>query len=201
MIKRNLLVIGLAALLSACGFQLRGTGDSHFALTELNLSARNAYGETVKQVRSALQSNNIKVSSNAPFQLVLSNETSTQRTASFTGNARSAEVELTNTLSYEIRGANNLLLLQNQLEVQSVLSQDQNNIAGSGQEAVQLAQEMRRNLVRKLMQNLQLITPQQLEQLQQTAQAKAKAEAEALAAASKAERDRPQQSPIQIPSN
>jgi LPS-assembly lipoprotein len=201
MIKRNLLVIGLAALLSACGFQLRGTGDSHFALTELNLSARNAYGETVKQVRSALQSNNIKVSSNAPFQLVLSNETSTQRTASFTGNARSAEVELTNTLSYEIRGANNLLLLQNQLEVQSVLSQDQNNIAGSGQEALQLAQEMRRNLVRKLMQNLQLITPQQLEQLQQTAQAKAKAEAEALAAASKAERDRPQQSPIQIPSN
>ena len=201
MIKRNLLVIGLAALLSACGFQLRGTGDSHFALTELNLSARNAYGETVKQVRSALQGNNIKVSSNAPFQLVLSNETSTQRTASFTGNARSAEVELTNTLSYEIRGANNLLLLQNQLEVQSVLSQDQNNIAGSGQEAAQLAQEMRRNLVRKLMQNLQLITPQQLEQLQQTAQAKAKAEAEALAAASKAERDRPQQSPIQIPSN
>ena len=201
MIKRNLLVIGLAALLSACGFQLRGTGDSHFALTELNLSARNAYGETVKQVRRALQSSNIKVSSNAPFQLVLSNETSTQRTASFTGNARSAEVELTNTLSYEIRGANNLLLLQNQLEVQSVLSQDQNNIAGSGQEAAQLAQEMRRNLVRKLMQNLQLITPQQLEQLQQTAQAKAKAEAEALAAASKAERDRPQQSPIQIPSN
>ena len=201
MIKRNLLVIGLAALLSACGFQLRGTGDSHFALSELNLSARNAYGETVKQVRSALQSNNIKVSSNAPFQLVLSNETSTQRTASFTGNARSAEVELTNTLSYEIRGANNLLLLQNQLEVQSILSQDQNNIAGSGQEAAQLAQEMRRNLVRKLMQNLQLITPQQLEQLQQTAQAKAKAEAEALAAASKAERDRPQQSPIQIPSN
>jgi len=201
MIKRNLLVIGLAALLSACGFQLRGTGDSHFALTELNLSARNAYGETVKQVRRALQSSNIKVSSNAPFHLVLSNETSTQRTASFTGNARSAEVELTNTLSYEIRGANNLLLLQNQLEVQSVLSQDQNNIAGSGQEAAQLAQEMRRNLVRKLMQNLQLITPQQLEQLQQTAQAKAKAEAEALAAASKAERDRPQQSPIQIPSN
>jgi LPS-assembly lipoprotein len=201
MIKRNLLVIGLAALLSACGFQLRGTGDSHFALTELNLSARNAYGETVKQVRSALQGSNIKVSSRAPFQLVLSNETSTQRTASFTGNARSAEVELTNTLSYEIRGANNLLLLQNQLEVQSVLAQDQNNIAGSGQEAAQLAQEMRRNLVRKLMQNLQLLTPQQLEQLQQTAQAKAKAEAEALAAASKAERDRPQQSPIQIPSN
>lgn len=199
MIKRNLMVLGLAALLSACGFQLRGTGDTHFALTELDLSARNAYGDTVKQVRQVLESNKVKVYSNAPFHLILTNEASNQRTASYTSNSRSAEIELTNTLDYEIRGANNLLLLQNQLEVQSVYNQDQNNIAGSGQEATQLAQEMRRNLVQKLAQNLQLITPQQLEQLQQTAQAKAKAEADALAAASKAERDQPQQSPIQIP--
>ena len=28
MIKRNLLVMGLAVLLSACGFQLRGTGTN-----------------------------------------------------------------------------------------------------------------------------------------------------------------------------
>ena len=27
MIKRNLLLLGLSALISACGFQLRGTGD------------------------------------------------------------------------------------------------------------------------------------------------------------------------------
>jgi LPS-assembly lipoprotein len=53
--------------------------------------------------------------------------------------------------------------------------------------------------LQKLAQNLQMITPQQLEQLQQTAQAKAKADADALAAAAKAERDLPQQSPIQIP--
>lgn len=200
MIKRNLLVIGLATLLSACGFQLRGTGDSHFALTELDLSARNAYGDTVKQVRQALESNNVKVSSGAPFHLILAREDSQQRTASYARNSSSAQTELTNTLDYEIRGANNLLLLQNQLEVQSVYNQDQNNITGSGQEAAQVAQDMRRNLVQKLVQNLQMITPQQLEQLQQTAQAKAKADADALAAANKAERDRPQQSPIEIPS-
>ena len=39
MIKRNLLVIGLAGLLGACGFQLRGTGDVQFALKELDVSA------------------------------------------------------------------------------------------------------------------------------------------------------------------
>jgi LPS-assembly lipoprotein len=199
MIKRNLLVIGLAALLSACGFHLRGTGDSHFALTELDVSARNAYGDTVKQVRQALESNKVKVSSSAPFHLIIAREDSQQRTASYARNSSSAQTELTNTLDYEIRGANNLLLLQNQLEVQAVYNQDQNNITGSGQEAAQATQDMRRNLVQKLVQNLQMITPQQLEQLQQTAQAKAKAEAEALAAASKAERDQPQQSPIQFP--
>jgi LPS-assembly lipoprotein len=37
MMKRNLLVIGLAGLLSACGFQLRGTGDVQFALKELDV--------------------------------------------------------------------------------------------------------------------------------------------------------------------
>lgn len=199
MIKRNLMIVGLAALLSACGFQLRGTGDTHFALTELDVSARNEYGETVKQVRQVLENNQVKVYDNAPYHLILTREDTNQRTASYTSNSRSAQIELTNTLDYEIRGANNLLLLQNQLEVQSVYNQDQNNIVGSGQEALQVDQELRRQLVQKLAQNLRVITPQQLDQLQQTATAKAKADADALAAAAKAERDQPQQSPIEIP--
>ena len=199
MIKRNLLLLSLATLLSACGFQLRGTGDSHFALTELDVTARNAYGETIKQVRKVLESNHVKISSSAPFHLVLAREDSKSRTVSYARNSGSAQVEMTNTLDYEIRGANNLLLLQNQLEVQNVYNQDQNNVTGSGQEAAQISQEMRRSLVQKLAQNLQLITPLQLEQLQKTAQAKAKVEADAQAAAAKADRDRPQQSPIEFP--
>jgi LPS-assembly lipoprotein len=199
MIKRNLLVFGLATLLSACGFQLRGTGESHFALKTLDVSARNAFGDTVKQVRQVLESNNVNVASSAPFHLVLAREDSKQRTVSYARNSGSAQIELTNTLDYEIRGANNVLLLQNQLEVQNIYNQDQNNITGSGQEAAQISQEMRRSLVQKLVQNLQLITPQQLEQLQTTAQAKAKAEADAQAAANKADRDQPQQSPIEFP--
>lgn len=199
MIKRNLLLLSLATLLSACGFQLRGTGDSQFALKELDVTARNAYGETVKEVREVLESNHVIVSSNAPFHLVLAREDSQQRTVSYARNSGTAQIELTNTLDYEIRGANNLLLLQNQLEVQNVYNQDQNNITGSGQEVVQMNREMRRSLVQKLAQNLQLITPLQLEQLQKTAQAKAKVEADAEAAAAKADRDRPQQSPIDFP--
>ena len=40
MIKRNLLVMGLAVMLSACGFHLRGTGTNELAIKELDLTAR-----------------------------------------------------------------------------------------------------------------------------------------------------------------
>ena len=61
---------------------------------------------------------------------------------------------------------------------------------------------MRQRLVRNLLLHLQMITPEQLEQLQQTAQAKADAEAKAAAAAAAAARAAeealPQQSPLQL---
>ncbi len=58
--KRNLVVLGLTLLLSACGFQLRGTGDVEFGLKEIDLQARNSYGETVQQLESLLQSNGVE---------------------------------------------------------------------------------------------------------------------------------------------
>jgi LPS-assembly lipoprotein len=198
--KRNLMVIGLAVLLSACGFQLRGTGSADFALKEIDLQARNAYGETVKQVRQVLDNSGVKVHTGAPYKLNLANEKETQRTASYTGNARSAEYELTTTLDYEIRGQKNLLLLSDQLEVQSTFVHDENNLIGSDQESAQLRQEMRRELVQQMVLRLQLVTPARLEQLQQEAEAKAQAEAEAAAAARRAEQESaPLQSPIQLP--
>ena len=199
MIKRNLLVIGLATLLSACGFQLRGTGDVQFALKELDVSARNAYGETVNQVREVLQNNDVRVYPGAPYRLVLSNEQENRRAASFTSSARTAEYELNKTLEYEIRGSKNLLLLNDKVEAQSFYTQDSNNLIGADQEAAQVRQEMNRELIQLLVLRLQQISPQQLDQLQQTAEAKLKAEADALEAARQQQAAQPQQSPIQLP--
>lgn len=201
MMKRNLLIIGLAGLLSACGFQLRGTGDAQFALKELDVSARNAYGETVQELREVLENNDVNVHPGAPYKLVLVRESENRRTASFSGGARSAEYELTQTLDYEIRGARNLLLSNSQVEVQNYYMQDDNNLTGSDQEALQLRNELRRELIQQLSLRLQQITPAQLDQLQQAAEARAKAEAEALEAARNARESQvaPQQSPIELP--
>ncbi|WP_175653541.1 LPS-assembly lipoprotein LptE [Pseudomonas sp. Marseille-P9899] len=199
MIKRNLLVIGLAVMLSACGFQLRGTGTNELAIKELDLSARNAYGETVTQLRDVLKNSGVNVHAGAPFKLVLTNEVENQRAASYAGAGRSVEYELSTELSYEIQGQNNTPLLNDKLEVRKIYVHDGNNITGSGQEASQIRKEMRRDLVQNMVLRLQLLTPAQLEELQVKADERARAEAEALEAARRAQAAQPQQSPLEIP--
>jgi LPS-assembly lipoprotein len=199
MIKRNLLVMGLAVLLSACGFQLRGTGTTELTIKELDLSARNAYGETVTQLRQVLDSSGVKVYTGAPYKLILTDEQESQRILSYAGAGRTGEYQMTTVLNYDIRGQGNLSLLSDKLEVQKVFIHDGNNLVGSDQEAIDARKEMRRELVQRMILRLQQLTPTQLDQLQQTAEAKAKAEAAALEAAQKAEAETPRQSPIQLP--
>ncbi len=181
----GLLLVLLTTLLAACGFQLRGTGSDAFALRELDLKARNAYGDTVKDVRRALENSGVRVHGGAPYQLVLVGEGQKQRTASYTSAARSAEYEMTANLAYEIRG-NQLTLLRDQVATQKVYVHDSNNLAGTDQEAERVRTEMRRELVQQLLLRLQQLSPAQLAELQETAQAKAEAEAKAAAAARQA---------------
>lgn len=201
MIKRNLLVMGLAVLLSACGFQLRGTGTTELTIKELDLSARNAYGETVKQLRNTLQNSGVKVYSGAPYKLVLTNEQETQRAATYSGGNRSAEYELTTVLNYAIEGQNDTVLLEDKLQVQRYYVHDGNNITGSGQEATQVRQEMRTDLVQSMMVRLQQLTPDRLADLQHKADERARAEAQALQEAQRVRDETPQQSPLEVPAN
>jgi LPS-assembly lipoprotein len=199
MIKRNLLVMGLAVLLSACGFQLRGTGTTELAIKELDVSARNTYGETVTQLRQVLQGSGVKVYTGAPYKLVLTNEQENQRILSYTGNGSSGEYQVTTVLNYDIRGDHDLSLKSDKIEVQKIFIHDANNLVGSDQEANTIRTETRRELVQRMILRLQQITPAQLEELQQAANARAKADADALEATKKAEAQTPRQSPVEIP--
>ena len=198
MIKRNLLVMGLAILLSACGFQLRGTGTNQLTITELNVSARNAYGDTVRQLRQVLENSGVKLTANAPYKLILTNEKETQLAATYSGNGGTVEYQLTNVVSYEVRGQNNLPLLNDRVEAQKVVMEDGSNIAGANQESLLIRKEMRRDLIQQLVMRLEQLTPAKLEKLQELADAKAKAEADAIEAARKAQEETPQQSPLEL---
>ncbi len=199
MIKRNLLVVGLAFLLSACGFHLRGTGETRFALQELNLQARNSYGDTAQQLEDLLEHNGVRVHQGARYTLDLVREQTRQRTASYTTAARSAEYELTSSLDYQLRGPEKTVLFDDHIEVQRVYVHDSSNLISSDQEAAQLRQEMRRELLQQLVMRVSRITPAELDQRQQTAEAKRRAEAEAIEAQIREQAAKPQQSPIELP--
>jgi LPS-assembly lipoprotein len=200
MIKRNLLVMGLAVMLSACGFQLRGTGTNELTIKELDVKARNAYGETVTQLSRMLTASGVKVYNGAQYKLVLVSEQEEQRSIGFSSSGRASEYQLTTTLKYEIRGERDLFLLGDSVVVEKSYAHDGNNLTGSDREASQVRQEMRNDLVQRTMSRLQQLTPAGLDQLQANADAVAKAEQEALEAAQRARDETPQQSPIEIPS-
>ncbi|WP_205341196.1 LPS assembly lipoprotein LptE [Denitrificimonas caeni] len=200
MLKRSLTVLGLAFLLTACGFNLRGTGTTQMALTELDFAARDAFSTLSKQVKESLAHNKVSVSSSAPFTLYLGLEENSKRTASFTAGTRSAEYTLTSAVSYELRSGNLPALLKDSVEVQRTYAHNQDNVTGSGQEEVLLREEMRRDLVMQLMMRLQAVTPAQLQDLQQQTQRRQDAEIQAREAAIRAQQfDEPQQSPISFP--
>ena len=201
MIKRNLLVLGLAIMLSACGFQLRGTGTSELSVKEMDVSARDAYGPTVTQLREVLERSGVNVHTGAPYRLVLTNEQQTQRAASYASSNQSAEYELTTVLSYSILGLNNLELMSDKLEVRKIYVRDGSNITGSEQEATRAREEMRRDLVNAMVVRLQMLSPSQLDELQRKADERAKAEADALEAARRQQAETPQQSPLEVPGN
>ncbi|WDY58607.1 LPS-assembly lipoprotein LptE [Pseudomonas sp. PSKL.D1] len=198
MIKRNLLVIGLAVMLSACGFQLRGTGTNELSIKEMDVSARNAYGQTVAQLRAALERSGVNVHTGAPYRLRLTNEREDERSASYASGSRTAEYELTTTLNYSILGLNDLELLSDKVEVRKIYVRDGGNITGSDQEATQAREVMRRDLVQAMMTRLQNLNPAQLDELQRKADERAQAEAAALEAARRQQAETPQQSPLEI---
>jgi LPS-assembly lipoprotein len=199
MIKRNLLVMGLAVLLSACGFQLRGTGTNELVLKELDVSARNAYGETVTQLRQTLENSGVHVYTGATYKLVLVDEKETQRNVSYASAGRASDIELNTQLNFEVQGRDHLPLMGDKVQVQKVVSHDGNNLVGSDSEIIQARKEMRRELVQRMMVRLQLLTPEKLEGLQQIADNKAKADADALKAAQEYEDNTPKQSPVEVP--
>lgn len=200
MLKRSITVLGLAFLMTACGFHLRGTGTTQMALNELNFAARDALSPLGKQVKESLINNKVNVSNSASFTLYVGAEEHSQRTASYTAGTRSAEYTITSATTYELRSGNLPSLIRDRVEVQRTYAYNQNNVTGSGQEAALLREEMRRDLVMQLMMRLQAVTPAQLHDLKDQAERKVQADAQAREAAIRAQQfDEPQQSPITLP--
>ncbi|MDR9830680.1 LPS assembly lipoprotein LptE [Vibrio sp. FNV 38] len=101
---RAMLVVFLASMISACGFQLRGDYSVPEELRQMSLSSYDKYSVLTRLVETELSINNIDLvypRADIP-NLHITSENIDERTLSLYQNARAAEKELTYEASYRV---------------------------------------------------------------------------------------------------
>lgn len=145
------LLLVAPSVLTGCGFQLR-SWDLGEAYQSVGLESSGRF-DIEPDLRRALSQTGVPVvESGAELVLVLLNADEELRTASVSGNARTAEYELIQRVRYAIRGADGELLAQPaNLRASRRYFLDRGNLVGSNEEQALLRREMRTDLVQQIM--------------------------------------------------
>lgn len=153
----------MITLLSACGWHLRGQANIPPALRILDVNMAKADFTTQKLLKNALKNNNVTVSSDASYKLVIVKEESKKRTLSVTSSAKASEYELLQVLTFKLLNDEGQALTSD-LEIKSYRTQqyDADASAGKAQEEVQIRRELKRDNVNKLLLKLQATKVDQL---------------------------------------
>ncbi|EAT11420.1 hypothetical protein HF888_15700 [Bermanella marisrubri] len=141
------------AMLTACGWQLRGQVNLPAPLKILSIENGGVDNVTFNYVQQALLSNGVTLSDDADYLLSLENENNSRRVLAVTSNAKASEYELKQTLTARISKDN----WQQTIEVSSYRTQLYDAAAeiGKAQEAAELRADMRRDNANRLLRRLQ----------------------------------------------
>lgn len=153
----------LITLTTACGWHLRGQANIPPALRILDVNMAKADFTTQKLLKNAFKNNNVTISSDASYKLVIVKEESKKRTLSVTSSAKASEYELLQVLTFKLLNDEGQALTAD-LEIKSYRTQqyDADASAGKAQEEVQIRRELKRDNVNKLLLKLQATKVDQL---------------------------------------
>ncbi len=146
------LVAGL--LVSACGWQLRGTGTMPAGMDSLHISSQHPASGLIREMRNTLDSADIAVEDNATdarYSLVILDHRSRVRTATVNPNARISEQQLTDEVDFTVLdGEGKTLIPRTTVISDRVFEYDENNILATQDEREMIREEMQRDLVRQI---------------------------------------------------
>lgn len=154
------LILVLTCLLGACGFQLRGTGNSGtvFPATwkSMTLVTGNPNGEFSRDVVAVFAANGVQwTDNNANFSLVLGAESFTQRNLSLNSEARVAEIELSLSAQFTVLDASKAEVMpQTTVLVVKQMENDPRNVVGKDGEMRLIQSEMRTELADQIMRRI-----------------------------------------------
>jgi len=142
--------------LSSCGFQPRGVSKVAPAISQLNLVTDALLPRWQNLVAERFTGAGIEQRSSAPLTLEISKIEQQRRVASYNSRAKAAQYNLILSMHYRLSDNRTQALIKDeQLSVQRIYQFDEDSVIGSRQEEGIILEELSRELMRKLLQQLQ----------------------------------------------
>jgi LPS-assembly lipoprotein len=154
------LALFAACLLTACGFQLRGTGGTMVPdeWRSMHLVTNNPNGELSRAVDTTFSASGVEWhddSEFANFQLILGGERFSQRNLSISADARAAEFEFTMSTQFSVRDAQGKEVMPpTTASVIQQMENDPRNVVGKAEELRIIKSEMRVELAQQLLRRI-----------------------------------------------
>ena len=149
---RLILILSIVGL-SACGFHLRGSGDSAEISGPVYVTSK-AYSQVASDLRRFLSDNDVLLSENpegAVLQVDIENEQTSRRTLSIGTDTLVREIQLTYLIELTIKRTEDEGTTPERLLVTRDYTYDDTGVLGSADEEEILFKEMRFDLVRRVL--------------------------------------------------
>ena len=151
-------ILGIACLLTACGFQLRGTGAGGAALPEswkkMYLVTGNPNDEFSQAVRTVFTTDDIQwtARADANYSLILGPERFSQTNLSLNKEARVSQLELTMQTTFSVLDASGKEVMPDtRASVMRQMENDPRNVVGKAGEMRLTQDEMRAKLAEQIL--------------------------------------------------
>ncbi|WP_237055028.1 LPS-assembly lipoprotein LptE [Microbulbifer sediminum] len=158
---RSLSVFLMAITVTACGWHLRGAPKNFPPGSQLYITAEDTQSDIAKRLTRLLQSGGLPMAESpelADYTLIIHEEIERKRTVSVDAKGRASEYELITSAIYSVRDSNGRVLLNNAAaDVYRTLEWDDNEVVSKGEEERLLRDEMRRELIGRIIDRLRRI--------------------------------------------
>jgi LPS-assembly lipoprotein len=146
----------LLLLLSGCGFDLRGSGADKLQLPPTYLAGNaGPLKQALRHYLAIAQAPIVESEKDAQLVITLLDEDVARRVLSVDARGRVNEYEVDYTARYSVTRAGQVLIPPETLSQQRSYTFDQSEVLAKDQEQERLVQDMRRDVVRRMMQRLQ----------------------------------------------
>ena len=158
-VRTGLILLVGCLLLASCGFHLRGTGIAEHPAISLHVTAANSNAELLGMLERTLSGDGMKLVDDralAPWTVSLLDENFSRRVASTTRGISVAKYQLILQVRFSLSARDGKLLIPaTSLTVERMYDYDSSNLVGSDTEQTLLRDEMRMDIVERMIRRIE----------------------------------------------